>query len=299
MNLPLFNVVKSAYCTCLPKYNINPYLGRCAHQCIYCYAVKFPSFNGPVKPRLDLKDKILKMAEDTKFKLPIMLSDCTDPYQPLEKKLGITRRCIEVLADRKFPILIVTKSDLVIRDLDILRRTSTVVSMTVTTLKEDLSRLIEPHAPTPSRRLEALRKVAEEGIPTVVRIDPIIPSLTSKMDELEEIVLKSSEIGVKQITASTMKPVRGFFSKLDRNFPNLSRKLREAYANKEWIAGYMYLRKEERLEMLQNLKAIVLKYGIEFATCREGFPELNTTLCDGTSYCRESLNRYLKRDEKF
>jgi len=214
MKLPSFNVVKSAFCTCLPKYNINPYLGRCAHRCIYCYAVKFPSFRGPTVPRLKLKEEIGKMAEGTKIRLPVMLSDTTDPYQPLEKRYEITRRCLEVLAKHVFPLLIVTKSDLVTRDIDIFKQTSTVVSMTITTQREDVRRLIEPHAPPSNLRFTALQKIADEGIPTVVRIDPIIPTVNSDEKDLEAIVAQAAEIGVKQITASTMKPVRGFFTSL-------------------------------------------------------------------------------------
>jgi len=133
MKLPSFNIVKSAFCTCPPKYNVNPYLGRCAHRCIYCYAVKFPSFRGPTVPRLELKKRIVKMAENTSPRLPVMFSDATDPYQPLEKKYEITRQCLEALADRGFPLLIVTKSDMVTRDIDIFQKTCTVVSIS----KED------------------------------------------------------------------------------------------------------------------------------------------------------------------
>jgi len=221
MKLPSFNVVKSAFCTCPPKYNINPYLGRCAYRCIYCYAVKFPSFRGPTVPRLRLKEDIARMAENTHQRLPVMFSDATDPYQPMERKYEITRRCLEVLADKGFPLLIVTKSDLVTRDIDVFKKTRTVVSMTITTPRREVAEIIEPYAPSFKARLSALKRIADEGIPTVVRIDPVIPTVNLNDEDLEAIISESAEIGVKQITVSTLKPVKGFFRALKKKHPRL------------------------------------------------------------------------------
>ncbi len=292
MRLPLFSRVKRAYCSCLPKYNINPYLGRCEHGCIYCYAPKFPSFNGPVKPRLNLKSEIVDMVKEIGLKMPVMLSDCTDPYQPLEEKYGITRRCLEVLSEHGFPLLIVTKSDMVVRDLDIFKRTSTVVSITITTLREDLASLIEPAAPPPEDRFTALKRIADEGIPTIVRIDPIIPSLNSDRESVEEIISKAASIGVRQVTASTFKPIRGFFKYLKERYGWMFRSLYESYIDGVWISGYKYLNREKSFRLLRMVRDIALKYKLEFAACREGFPELNTTICDGTAYCRRLLTDY-------
>ncbi len=294
MRLPVFNVVRSAFCTCLPKYNINPYLGRCAHGCIYCYAVKFPSFRGPIVPRLKLKEEIATMAQTTKDRLPVMLSDTTDPYQPLERKHEITRRCLEILAERGYPLLIVTKSDLVTRDIDLFKKTRTVVSITITTMRGKTARTIEPNAPSPRRRLSALRKVADEGIPTAVRIDPIIPTVNSDESELEAIVSEAAEAGAKQITASTMKLVRGVLPPLKAENPELFKTLNNIYSGSEWVAGYKYLPMGERLKILEPLRAMAQKYGLRFATCREGFPQLNNTVCDGTAFCRVLLNGFAK-----
>jgi len=293
MRLPLFNSSKAAFCTCLPKYNLNTYLGRCAHGCIYCYAVKFPSFVGPTLPRTKLLETIEEMAENTKPKLPVMMSDCTDPYQPLERKHKITRRCAEVLAKHGFPILVVTKSDLFVRDLDVFKRTPTVVSVTLTTLRDEVAGVIEPNAPPPERRLSAMRKAVEEDVPTVARIDPLIPTVNDDEKDLEELVSALAEVGVRQITASTLKPVRGFFSSLKKLNPQLYRRLFGLYADGEWIIGYKYLPRETRRKMLGKLRSIVLRRGLEFAVCREGFPEFNTAPCDGTKYCRSLLEEYM------
>ena len=292
MQLPIFNVVKSAFCTCLPKFNINPYLGRCAHECIYCYAVKFPSFRGPAVPRLKLKYEIAKMAETTKTRWPVMLSDTTDPYQPLEKEHEITRKCLKVLAEKRYPLLIVTKSDLVTRDIDLFKKTQTVVSMTITTIQEEIARTIEPYASSQNSRFKALKQVAEEGIPTVIRIDPIIPSVNWNLDELEKIASRAADIGVKQVTASTLKLVRGLFPTLKNGNPSLFSILQDAFSEGEWVSGYKYLNRNKRWKILNDLRDIVLKHGLKFATCREGFPQLNNTVCDGSAYCRQPLNGF-------
>lgn len=290
MKLPLFNSTTKGFCTCLPKYNLNPYLGRCAHQCIYCYATKFPSFVGPLKPRLKLLDQIENMAKNTRLKLPVMISDCTDPYQPLEKECEITRKCIQILAKRDFPLLIVTKSDLVLRDVDVFKKARTVVSVTVTTLAEDVAKIIEPYAPSPSRRIAALQKIAENGIPTVARIDPIIPTINDNEKGFEKLVSTLADIKVRQITISTVKPVRGFFSSLRQNCPEVYERLNRIYSDGKWILGYKYLHDEKRLKIVEKLRSIVLRYGLHFASCREGLQQYNTTLCDGTAYCRELLS---------
>jgi len=293
VKLPLFNVTKRGFCTCLPKYNLNTYLGRCGHGCLYCYAVKFPSFTGPTFPRTKLLEQIVEMVKNTRLKLPVMLSDCTDPYQPLEKKYEITRRCVEVLAKHGFPLLIVTKSDLVLRDINLFRLTPTVVSMTVTTLDEEKAKFWEPKAPPPKLRIVALQKLAEKGIVTTARIDPIIPSVNDDPEEFEELVKNLAEAGVRQITASTFKPVRGFFKNLKRLNYRLYQRLYRLYSDGSWVVGYKYLNEEKRRRIIERLRPIVLKYKLEFSSCREGFPELNTTVCDGTAFCRSMLDKFI------
>lgn len=292
MKLPLFNSTKAAFCTCLPKYNLNTYLGRCAHQCIYCYAVKFPSFVGPVQPRLKLREQIEGMVRNTGLKLPVMLSDCTDPYQPLEKDCQITRRCIEVLAKQGFPLLVVTKSDMVVRDTDVFELTPTVVSITITTPREEIAHLIEPHAPPPEKRLSALQKIAEKDIPVVARIDPVLPGINDDLKDFESLISLLVSVGVRQVTVATMKLVRGAFSTVKLTHPQVWKRLASEYADGIWLAGYKYQHAEKRRTIIERLRLIILKHGLSFASCREGFPQLNTALCDGTGHCRLLLSPY-------
>ena len=295
MQLSRFNTSAKGFCTCPPKYNLNTYLGRCGHDCIYCYATKFPNFNGLSKPRDELTERIEQMARDTKPKLPVMISDCTDPYQPLEMKHRITRKCVQTLAEYDFPLLIVTKSDLVTRDIDLFQKTLTVVSVTVTTPDEAIAKQIEPNAPAPEKRISTLQKILAAGIHAHARIDPIIPYVNDTSEHFETLVSTLAAIGIKQITISTLKPVRGFFTKIKQAFPEKREKLVKAFEDAQWITGYKYLTAEKRLAIISRLRPIVLKYNLQFATCREDLPKYNTATCDGTAYCRNAtLAQYIK-----
>jgi DNA repair photolyase len=296
MQLSRFNSSVKGFCTCQPKYNLNTYLGRCGHECIYCYATKFPTFNGPPMPRTGLAEQIEVTAKNTKVKLPVMISDCTDPYQPLEREHQLTRKCIQALVVYGFPLLIVTKSDMVTRDIDLFKKTPTVVSVTVTTIREDIAKRIEPNAPAPEKRIKAIEKIVEASIPAVARIDPIIPHVNDDLAEFETLVAQLADVGVRQVTISTVKPVRGFFTKIKQTFPEKYEELVNAYKDAEWLMSYKYLAARRRKAMVNKLKPIVLKYSMEFAACREGFPELNTTTCDGTAYCQTTttLTKYIK-----
>lgn len=295
MQLSRFKSSVKGFCTCPPKYSLNTYLGRCGHECIYCYAIKFPSFNGPPTPRLALVEHIEAMAKNTKLKLPVMISDCTDPYQPLEKTYEVTRKCIRLLVEFGFPLLVVTKSGMVTRDVDLFKKTSTVVSLTVTTINENIAKQIEPNAPTPEKRISALQKIVSAGIPATARIDPIIPYVNDDPSEFDGLVSTLAGIGVRQVTVSTVKPVRGFFTKIGQVLPEKHRKIIKAYEDAEWMMGYKYLAEKKRRAIINNLKPIVLKHGMEFAACREGFPELNTAKCDGTAYCENAgLTKYIR-----
>jgi len=299
MQLSRFNSSVKGFCTCPPKYNLNTYLGRCGHECIYCYATKFPTFNGPPIPRIVLVEQIEAMAKNTKLKLPVMISDCTDPYQPLEREHQITRRCIQALVEYGFPLLIVTKSDMVTRDVDLFRKTSTAVSITITTINEDIAKRIEPNAPAPEKRINALQKIIASGIPATVRIDPIIPYVNDDPDEFERLVSALADVGVRQVTISTVKPVKGFFTKIKQVLPEKHEKIVKAYEDAEWLMGYKYLAADRRKAIVNKLRPVVIKRGLEFAACREGLPELNTGLCDGSDYCRTTeLTRHIELSKR-
>ena len=299
MRLPLFKAARGTWCTCPPKYNLNVYKGRCAHGCLYCYSIKFPSFReGPPEPKKDLASRITKMARATRPIMPVMVSDCSDPYQPLEAELGLTRHCLEVLVEQGFPLLIVTKSNLVVRDIDVLTRARCVVSMTITTLDVELARRLEPGAPNPSERLKALSKLSEAGIPITARVDPILPGLNDDLSGLRELVGVLADVGVRQVTSSTFKPVRGTLGLVREVDEELYEVVVKTYSRARWIGGYLYLPDGDRYRLMKTVRDLVVREGLEFAVCREGFKDLNTTICDGTAFIRcpkSGLETYLKR----
>jgi DNA repair photolyase len=187
-------------------FSINPYRG-CEHGCIYCYARPTHEYFG-LSAGLDFETRIF-VKEDapellrtelaaTKWKpATIAMSGVTDPYQPIERKLELTRRCLQVLADFRNPVGIVTKNHLVARDVDLLAEmagdNAARVMVSITTLDPELQRLMEPRTSSPTLRLAAVRKLADEGVPVGVMVAPVIPGLTDH--EMPSILKAASEAG--------------------------------------------------------------------------------------------------------
>jgi DNA repair photolyase len=186
--------------------SINPYRG-CEHGCIYCFARPTHAYLG-LSPGLDFETKILFKPEAAKLLEAelaspkyrpdvVAMGTNTDPYQPVERELKITRSILKVLSDFNNPVGIVTKNHLVTRDIDILadmaRRNLAEVFLSVTTLDKALARDMEPRASTPHRRLDAVRELSAAGIPTGVMTAPMIPGLNDH--EMESILEAASEAG--------------------------------------------------------------------------------------------------------
>ena len=186
--------------------SINPYRG-CEHGCVYCYARPSHGHLG-LSAGLDFETKIFvkheaaallrhELARPGYVCKPISLGANTDPYQPLERRLRITRQVLEVLAEARHPVGIVTKSALVTRDIDLLapmaREGLARVYVSVTTLDGEIARTLEPRASAPHRRLAAIRELAAAAITTGVMVAPIIPALTDH--EIEPILAAAAEAG--------------------------------------------------------------------------------------------------------
>jgi DNA repair photolyase len=189
--------------------SINPYRG-CEHGCIYCYARPTHAYQG-LSPGLDFETKLFvkpdapellarELAAPGYEPRMIALGTNTDPYQPIERKWQVTRRLLEVLRDAGHPVGIVTKSALVLRDLDILsemaKRSLVKVALSVTSLDHRLARAMEPRAATPQRRLEALRRLSDAGIPAAVMVAPIIPAINDA--EIERILDAAAAAGATE-----------------------------------------------------------------------------------------------------
>ena len=162
-------------------YALNPYIG-CQHACVYCYAKFMKRFTGHKEPWgkfVDVKinaPELLEREVKKKKVGRVWISGVCDPYQPLEKKYLITKRCLEILVEAGWPFTIQTKSPLVLRDLEIIKRSSDAeVCFSVTTADEKIRKIFEPGAPPSSKRIEALGKLHSEGIRTLAMIAPILP----------------------------------------------------------------------------------------------------------------------------
>ena len=189
-------------------YGINPYRG-CEHGCIYCYARPSHEYLG-FSAGLDFETKIvvkrtlpqlLSKGLQKKSWVPqvIAVSGNTDPYQPVERQERITRSCLEVLAWHRNPASIITKNYLVARDLDILKEMAAQnlvsVSLSITSLKPEITRVMEPRTSHPLRRLKAIELLAANDIPVGVMVAPVVPGLTD--DEMPEIIKAAAESGAK------------------------------------------------------------------------------------------------------
>lgn len=187
-------------------YSVNPYRG-CEHGCIYCYARPGHEFLG-LSGGLDFESKIFvkrnapELVRSALYKRSwkpqvVALSGVTDPYQPVERHLKLTRQCLEVFAAFRNPVGIVTKNYLVTRDIDILgemaARRLAKVMVSVTSLRDDLILKMEPRTSRPSRRLETIERLTKAGVPTGVMIAPVVPGLTD--DEIPAILRAAADAG--------------------------------------------------------------------------------------------------------
>jgi DNA repair photolyase len=237
--------------------SINPYRG-CEHGCIYCFARPTHAYLG-LSPGLDFESKLF-MKPDAPELLereisarnysprPIALGTNTDPYQPIERRHEIMRRILEVLERAGHPVSIVTKSNLVTRDIDILARLASRrlvrVCISVTTLDAKLSRVMEPRAPTPSRRLAALRELSAAGVPAGVMVAPVIPAINDA--EIERILDAAAACGVEGAGYVLLRlplEVRDLFREwLKANFPDRERHvfalIRQTRGGKDYDATF-------------------------------------------------------------
>jgi DNA repair photolyase len=237
--------------------SINPYRG-CEHGCIYCFARPTHAYLG-LSPGLDFETKLFAKPDAPKLlerelsaggyvPRTIAIGTNTDPYQPIEREHQIMRRILEVLDRCGHPVGIVTKSALVLRDLDILARMAqrdlVKVALSVTTLDPRLARVMEPRAATPPRRLEALRQLTAAGVPASVMVAPVIPALNDA--EIERILDAAAAVGVREAGYVLLRlplEVRDLFREwLMANFPDRYRHvfklIRETRGGKDYDSSW-------------------------------------------------------------
>jgi DNA repair photolyase len=254
-------------------WTINPYRG-CEFACKYCYARHTHEFM-EMRDGADFEQKIfvkqhaadllrqelrhVKPGEET------AIGTATDPYQPAERRFEVTRAILEEFArHRGLEIGIVTKSNLVLRDVDVLRQIASnnrlCVNITITTLKVNLARILEPRAPRPDLRLEAVRQLTEAGLNAGVICAPVLPGITDSPRDLEALVRATAEAGGKYISANSLflKPCSAavFLPFVEKEFPQLVESYRERYKDRAFLSA------SYRKPLSQLMTRLRQKYGI-------------------------------------
>ena len=225
-------------------YGMNTYRG-CTHGCIYCDSrskcYQFTHAFEDVEVKRNAP-ALLDAALSSKRKVCMIgTGSMSDPYQPCEERLGLTRQCLEIIRKHGFGAAVQTKSDLILRDLDLLdeinRSAKCVVQLTLTTWDDALCRIVEPGVCNTRRRVEVLETMQKRGIPTVVWLSPILPWLNDTEENLAAILNECLRVGVKGIICFGMGMTlregdrEYYYAALDRHFPGLKRKYIEAYGN--------------------------------------------------------------------
>jgi DNA repair photolyase len=187
-------------------YALNPYVG-CEHDCIYCFAPDVlhkdvTKWGKEVGVRSNLPTLLAKEIKNKRGVIGI--GTVTDPYQPLEKSCLITRKCLMEIVRHDNPISVLTKSDLVVRDIELIGETkSPEVGITITSVDDKISQAFEPEAPLPSKRLEALRQLTASGLNTYAMLGPVLPMLSES--DLNELVRSIAHTGTKRIMIDRMR----------------------------------------------------------------------------------------------
>ena len=248
---------------------MNLYRG-CQHGCIYCDARSQCYQMHHVFEDIEVKENAIELLEAAlkakRKSCMIGTGSMTDPYMPLEMELGMTRKALEVIEKYGFGVTVLTKSDKVLRDLDVLQRINerakAVVQMTLTTYDEQLCRKIEPNVATTAQRVAALRRLRDAGIPTVVWLCPILPFINDTPENIQGILEYCAEAGVRGIIQFGMGVTlregdrEYFYAQLDRKFPGLKEVYMRTYGNAYEISS------PRNRELMQLFHDSCEKYGI-------------------------------------
>ncbi len=272
--LPVRSILNECHSTRVPfRWTVNPYRG-CEFGCKYCYArythgymeLEGSDFESKIYVKKDaglLAERDL--SSEKIWGEHIAIGAATDPYQPAEREFGATRAILERIAQREgLSVSITTKSHQVVRDIELLRqiagRSSLSVNMTITTLRTRLARLLEPRAPRPDLRLEAVRKLRDAGIAAGVFAMPVIPGLTDREEDLEALAQGARDAGAQWFAANVLYLMpdswKTFIAFIEEKFPRLVKQYRE------WYGRNVYAPENYRKEIAARVERVRRKYGL-------------------------------------
>lgn len=232
---------------------INPYVG-CSHKCQYCYAVFMKRFSGHTEPwgdfvdvKINAPEILARQVKRLTRKSAISFGTVCDAYQPLEKKYEITRQCLKALIPYKHEVSILTKSGLVVRDLDLLRQLKHCeVGFTVVSCNQKIKEIFEPGSPPVKKRYLAERKLADCNIPTWVFVAPVLPSLTDSEKDIQCLFRESKRAGAHYIMFDTLNPYPTVWH-------NMKRIVKEHFPERIEFLDYYYNNQEKYTRQLRRL----------------------------------------------
>ncbi len=225
------------------QYTMNLYRG-CAHQCIYCDSRSACYQNekfADTLVKVNALELLAKELSRKREKGTIGTGSMNDPYAPIEKQYQLTRGALQIISNNAFPVHVITKSNLVTRDVDLLwdiqSKSFAMVTFTITTANDDLGKKVEPGAPLVSDRLAAMRYLANNGIAVGVSLMPVLPFIEDNWENIQSIIRLSKENGASYILASfgmTQRPGQQeyYYAKLDQHFPGISALHRQLFGNR-------------------------------------------------------------------
>jgi DNA repair photolyase len=264
------------------NYNMNIYKG-CSHGCIYCdsrsecYGIE--NFES-IRAKENSLDTIRRELKSKRKKGVIATGAMSDPYNPFEKKLLLTRNALESIDNSGFGVAIATKSDLITRDIDILKRikahSPVLCKITITTADDELCKKIEPNVVVASKRFEAIKKLSDEGIYTGILLMPILPFINDTEENIINIVRMAKENGAKFIYPAFGVTLRlnqrnYFFDRLDESFPNIKEKYIKNFGNEYMCASLkakklykIFANECNKLGLLYKMSDIIYSYKKEY-----------------------------------
>jgi len=250
------------------RYNMNLYRG-CEHHCIYCDSrsdcYRIEDFDGELLVKSNAIWLLRMELSRLRVKGVVGTGSMQDPYTPSESRLRMTGRALEVLAEFEYPVHITTKSDLVVRDADLLERINrerASVCFTVTTADDDLARKLEPGAPSPSRRFAAARAMSERGVQVGVLLMPVLPFIEDTVENVDDVLRRCSENGVRFVVPCFGVTQRSgqrewFHRRLDDLFPGVRAKYERAF-------GSRYVCRSPNADALsRRFDELMARYGLE------------------------------------
>lgn len=246
------------------KYDINVYRG-CSHRCIYCYAryshdyIDGGSFFGDIYAKTNIADVLRRELRAFKPE-PVNLGGVCDSYQHAERDYKLMPEVLKLLKKHNVPIVLSTKSTLVLRDIDILKKMDARVAFTVTTMDETIAGLIEPGAPSPKERIDAVRQLNDAGIRTGVHLMPILPYLTSEKKSMEAVYRAASDAGAGYVLSGAVNlkgtTRKGFFESIRQSFPYEYGKINRLYEDRQEYKHYKDRLRHNIIRLKETYKLI-------------------------------------------